>query len=255
MHQQFVTAVNFLGVDSEPFTRPCRPLNPAARLSAAGHCPAQHAYFGGWWCWCVPSSSAVSWMSARLASAVSISLHVNIINQLDELDSLTARKPLDTRSSNSRSRDRAPDAATAIALPPVPVRPGRGVDMLKKRGPLVLIAEAVPKRILDVMNVAGLTRENVASHLQVAPGVPRGPARRLQCRRPGAGQSCGPGRTGFRTAACAVPVDHVTSAAVPRALGFFHQALVQIVRMSGPQEPCGSESSLGPHPHCHMGWG
>lgn len=27
-------------------------------------------------------------------------------------------------------------------------------------------AEAVPKRILDVMNVAGLTRENVASHLQ-----------------------------------------------------------------------------------------
>ena len=29
------------------------------------------------------------------------------------------------------------------------------------------IAEAVPKRILDLMNVEGLTRENVASHLQV----------------------------------------------------------------------------------------
>jgi hypothetical protein len=29
-------------------------------------------------------------------------------------------------------------------------------------------AEAVPKRILDLMNVEGLTRENVASHLQVA---------------------------------------------------------------------------------------
>lgn len=27
--------------------------------------------------------------------------------------------------------------------------------------------EAVPKRILDLMNVEGLTRENVASHLQV----------------------------------------------------------------------------------------
>jgi hypothetical protein len=32
-----------------------------------------------------------------------------------------------------------------------------------------LIAEAVPKRILDQMNVEGLTRENVASHLQVPP--------------------------------------------------------------------------------------
>lgn len=29
------------------------------------------------------------------------------------------------------------------------------------------VAEAVPKRILDLMNVDGLTRENVASHLQV----------------------------------------------------------------------------------------
>ena len=29
------------------------------------------------------------------------------------------------------------------------------------------LAEAVPKRILDLMNVEGLTRENVASHLQV----------------------------------------------------------------------------------------
>lgn len=29
------------------------------------------------------------------------------------------------------------------------------------------IAEAVPKKILDLMNVEGLTRENVASHLQV----------------------------------------------------------------------------------------
>jgi two-component response regulator (ARR-B family) len=29
------------------------------------------------------------------------------------------------------------------------------------------IEKAVPKRILDVMNVQGLTRENVASHLQV----------------------------------------------------------------------------------------
>lgn len=28
-------------------------------------------------------------------------------------------------------------------------------------------AEAVPKRILELMNVPGLTRENVASHLQV----------------------------------------------------------------------------------------
>jgi SHAQKYF class myb-like DNA-binding protein len=27
-------------------------------------------------------------------------------------------------------------------------------------------AEAVPKKILDLMNVEGLTRENVASHLQ-----------------------------------------------------------------------------------------
>ena len=31
---------------------------------------------------------------------------------------------------------------------------------------LWLCAEAVPKRILDLMNVEGLTRENVASHLQ-----------------------------------------------------------------------------------------
>lgn len=28
-------------------------------------------------------------------------------------------------------------------------------------------AEAVPKKILELMNVPGLTRENVASHLQV----------------------------------------------------------------------------------------
>ena len=32
---------------------------------------------------------------------------------------------------------------------------------------LLLLTEAVPKRILDLMNVEGLTRENVASHLQV----------------------------------------------------------------------------------------
>lgn len=31
----------------------------------------------------------------------------------------------------------------------------------------IVIAEAFPKRILDLMNVEGLTRENVASHLQV----------------------------------------------------------------------------------------
>lgn len=30
------------------------------------------------------------------------------------------------------------------------------------------ISEAVPKRILELMNVPGLTRENVASHLQVS---------------------------------------------------------------------------------------
>ena len=33
--------------------------------------------------------------------------------------------------------------------------------------PVTSRAEAVPKRILDLMNVEGLTRENVASHLQV----------------------------------------------------------------------------------------
>jgi SHAQKYF class myb-like DNA-binding protein len=32
---------------------------------------------------------------------------------------------------------------------------------------VVLIAEAMPKKILDLMNVEKLTRENVASHLQV----------------------------------------------------------------------------------------
>ena len=32
---------------------------------------------------------------------------------------------------------------------------------------LSTISEAVPKRILELMNVPGLTRENVASHLQV----------------------------------------------------------------------------------------
>ena len=31
---------------------------------------------------------------------------------------------------------------------------------------VVLVAEAVPKKILDLMNVEKLTRENVASHLQ-----------------------------------------------------------------------------------------
>jgi SHAQKYF class myb-like DNA-binding protein len=30
------------------------------------------------------------------------------------------------------------------------------------------VAEAVPRKILDIMNVQGLTRENVASHLQVS---------------------------------------------------------------------------------------
>jgi two-component response regulator (ARR-B family) len=35
------------------------------------------------------------------------------------------------------------------------------------------VDKAVPKRILDLMNVEGLTRENVASHLQAraAPGT------------------------------------------------------------------------------------
>ena len=32
---------------------------------------------------------------------------------------------------------------------------------------MISISEAVPKRILELMNVPGLTRENVASHLQV----------------------------------------------------------------------------------------
>lgn len=32
---------------------------------------------------------------------------------------------------------------------------------------LAMISEAVPKKILELMNVPGLTRENVASHLQV----------------------------------------------------------------------------------------
>lgn len=32
---------------------------------------------------------------------------------------------------------------------------------------LTVDAEAVPKRILELMNVEKLTRENVASHLQV----------------------------------------------------------------------------------------
>ena len=31
----------------------------------------------------------------------------------------------------------------------------------------IFSAEAVPKKILELMNVPGLTRENVASHLQV----------------------------------------------------------------------------------------
>lgn len=30
-----------------------------------------------------------------------------------------------------------------------------------------IVAEVGPKKILDLMNVPGLTRENVASHLQV----------------------------------------------------------------------------------------
>lgn len=30
-----------------------------------------------------------------------------------------------------------------------------------------VLSEAVPKRILEIMNVQGLSRENVASHLQV----------------------------------------------------------------------------------------
>lgn len=32
---------------------------------------------------------------------------------------------------------------------------------------MFVVAEAVPKKILDLMNVEGLSRENVASHLQV----------------------------------------------------------------------------------------
>ena len=32
---------------------------------------------------------------------------------------------------------------------------------------ILILSEAVPKRILEIMNVRGLTRENVASHLQV----------------------------------------------------------------------------------------
>ena len=39
--------------------------------------------------------------------------------------------------------------------------------LTQQRAMLSVPAEAVPKRILDLMNVEGLTRENVASHLQV----------------------------------------------------------------------------------------
>lgn len=41
------------------------------------------------------------------------------------------------------------------------------VDAVNQLG----VDKAVPKRILDLMNVAGLTRENVASHLQVRPAA------------------------------------------------------------------------------------
>lgn len=46
-------------------------------------------------------------------------------------------------------------------------------------------AEAVPKRILDAMNVEGLTRENVASHLQARPPASKrcAPCNWLCCRR------------------------------------------------------------------------
>jgi len=40
------------------------------------------------------------------------------------------------------------------------------VDAVNQLG----VDKAVPKRILDLMNVEGLTRENVASHLQVSRG-------------------------------------------------------------------------------------
>lgn len=46
-----------------------------------------------------------------------------------------------------------------------------------------LPAEAVPKRILDIMQVTGLTRENVASHLQVGPSAMPSPFHsRIRCR-------------------------------------------------------------------------
>jgi two-component response regulator (ARR-B family) len=38
------------------------------------------------------------------------------------------------------------------------------VDAVNQLG----VDKAVPKRILDLMNVEGLTRENVASHLQAS---------------------------------------------------------------------------------------
>ena len=41
------------------------------------------------------------------------------------------------------------------------------IGILHQMFNMFLLAEAVPKRILDLMNVEGLTRENVASHLQV----------------------------------------------------------------------------------------
>ena len=46
--------------------------------------------------------------------------------------------------------------------------------ILKKHAHLVCLfpTEAVPKRVLELMDVRGLTRENVASHLQVGIETP-----------------------------------------------------------------------------------
>ena len=100
MHQQFVNAVNSLGIDSEQITLYPLRAQPLKRVWLVLNC--------------LPPSLPVNRLPCHATALGSLQ------NAVTEFSTL-----------------------------------------------LIGFAEAVPKRILDQMNVEGLTRENVASHLQV----------------------------------------------------------------------------------------
>lgn len=121
LHQQFVAAVNQLGIDSMNF------------LSSFSRTSLFHI------CICMPVDKIV-----KLCASTFVKLPLNF--------SLSSSMIVDLLSLNICFSNFFSKLCYAFS------------DLCEMQS---MTTEAVPKKILELMNVPGLTRENVASHLQV----------------------------------------------------------------------------------------